>query len=51
MKKKIKDISIVGGGISGCVSAFLLSRKGYNVTLFEKKNTLGGSTRDIIDKN
>jgi len=29
----------------------LLSKKGYNVTLFEKKNALGGSTRDISDKN
>ena len=50
MKKKIKNISIIGGGISGCVSAFLLSKKGYNISLFEQKNFLGGSIKDIIYK-
>jgi len=50
MKKKIKNISIIGGGISGCVSAFLLSKKGYNVSLFEQKKFLGGSIKDITDK-
>ena len=50
MKKKTKNISIIGGGISGCVSAFLLSRKGYRVNLFERKNFLGGSIKDFTDE-
>ena len=49
-EKKTKNISIIGGGISGCVSAFLLSRKGYRVNLFERKNFLGGSIKDFTDE-
>jgi len=45
--KTNKKISIIGGGISGCVCAFLLSNLGYKVKLFEKKNKLGGSIEDI----
>lgn len=37
-------IAIIGSGISGLVSAYLLSQK-YEVTLFEKEAYLGGHTR------
>lgn len=46
-KKKNYNISIIGGGISGCITALLLSKLGHEVTLFEKKNTLGGTIGDI----
>ena len=46
-KKKNYNISIIGGGISGCVTALLLSKLGHEVTLFEKKDTLGGTIGDI----
>ena len=36
-KKKNYNISIIGGGISGCIAALLLSKLGHEVTLFEKK--------------
>ena len=35
-------IGIIGGGISGISSARMLKDKGYEVTLFEKKSSLGG---------
>jgi len=33
----LKRVGIVGGGLAGLVSAILLNRKGFDVTLFEKK--------------
>lgn len=33
----MKQIGIVGGGLAGLISAILLNRKGFSVTLFEKK--------------
>ncbi|MFT6216860.1 MAG: flavin-dependent dehydrogenase [Roseivirga sp.] len=35
--KKLSKIAIVGGGLAGLVNAILLSRKGFEVSLFEKK--------------
>lgn len=37
MKKKI---FIVGGTLSGCVLAYMLSKKKYDITIFEKNKTL-----------
>ncbi len=37
-----KKIAIVGGGPSGLTAATFLRRKGYNVTIYEKYNKLGG---------
>ncbi len=34
----LKQITIIGGGLAGLVSSILLARKGFNVTLFEKKH-------------
>lgn len=33
---------VLGGGVSGCVAARELARKGFDVTLIEKENYLGG---------
>ncbi|PPA72503.1 phytoene desaturase family protein [Jeotgalibacillus proteolyticus] len=35
-------IAVAGGGVGGILSALLLSRKGFDVTLFEKESALGG---------
>lgn len=35
--------AIVGGGLSGITAAFELSKKGFQVTIFEKSDRLGGS--------
>lgn len=41
-KKNLKKVAIVGGGPAGLTAAAFLSRKGYNVTIYEKDNQLGG---------
>jgi predicted NAD/FAD-binding protein len=38
-----QNIGVVGGGISGITTAWLLSRR-YSVTLIEKEPQLGGHT-------
>jgi predicted NAD/FAD-binding protein len=40
-------IAIVGSGISGLSSAWLLSRAGHAVTVFEANDTLGGHTHTV----
>ncbi len=40
------DIAIIGTGISGLVSAYLLSRK-HNLTIFEANDYIGGHTNTI----
>lgn len=47
----MKTISVIGAGIGGLVSAILLSRKGYDVTVFEKNENTGGKMNQIyLDK-
>lgn len=41
----IKEIIVIGGGISGLYSAKKLTNKGYKVSLYEKNNRLGGNIR------
>lgn len=41
-KKNSKKVAIVGGGPAGLTAAAFLSKKGYNVTIYEKDNQLGG---------
>jgi len=37
-------IAVVGGGIAGCSAAYALKHKGFEVTLFEKENSLAAGT-------
>jgi oxygen-dependent protoporphyrinogen oxidase len=41
----MKKIGIIGGGISGLTTAFLLKSKGFSVTLFDKNECVGGNIR------
>lgn len=43
MKKGV----VIGGGIAGLVSASILSAQGYEITLIERNETLGGKLQDI----
>jgi len=45
MKKKRKtDVVIIGGGITGCYLAYLLSKKNLDVMLFERNYLASGAT-------
>lgn len=37
------NVAIIGGGLSGCVTAVELDKKGYKVTIYEKTDRLGGA--------
>lgn len=44
-------IAIVGAGFAGLVAAYLLEKKGYQVTVYEKEETIGGHCRTIVRNN
>jgi predicted NAD/FAD-binding protein len=47
MNRERLKIAIVGGGVAGIVSSYLLSQN-HDVTLFEKNNYVGGHTATIV---
>ena len=42
MSSTMRNVAIIGGGIGGMITALLLNRKGWKVTIYEKENQLGG---------
>ncbi len=46
--KKEKKVAVIGGGPSGLACAHDLTLRGYEVTIFEASNTLGGMLRPAI---
>ena len=42
-----KKISIIGSGFSSLASACYLAKQGYDVSVFEKNNSLGGRARQF----
>jgi oxygen-dependent protoporphyrinogen oxidase len=40
-------VAVIGGGISGLTTAYLLRRKGMDVTLFEASDKVGGNVQTI----
>ncbi len=44
-----KKIVVIGAGISGLTTAYLLSKKGFDVKIIEKRNVVGGSIESIIE--
>ncbi len=42
-----KRVAIIGGGISGLTTAYLLKRKGFQVTVFEASDRLGGNIQTV----
>jgi NADPH-dependent glutamate synthase beta subunit-like oxidoreductase/NAD-dependent dihydropyrimidine dehydrogenase PreA subunit len=43
IKKDKEDVAIIGGGPGGLMCAYVLSKKGYKVTIFEATDRLGGA--------
>lgn len=48
MPRNNKNIAIVGGGISGMTCAIDLQKKGYNITIYEKEESIGGRFKDMV---
>lgn len=44
-----KKIIVIGAGISGLTTAYLVSKKGFDVTILEKNNSVGGSIESVIE--
>jgi len=44
-------IAIIGGGVTGLSAAYLLTKKGHEVTVFEKESYLGGLASSFTKKN
>ena len=44
-----KKIVVIGAGISGLTSAYLLSKKGVDVTIIEKNDAVGGSIESVME--
>jgi oxygen-dependent protoporphyrinogen oxidase len=42
-----KQIAVIGGGIAGCAAAHYLVRAGYEVTIFEQNDYLGGRMHTV----
>ncbi|MEZ4796385.1 MAG: phytoene desaturase family protein [Flavobacteriaceae bacterium] len=42
------SISIIGSGFSSLAASCYLAKAGYDVTIFEKNNTIGGRARQLI---
>ena len=40
--KEVKKVAVIGGGPAGMRAAIIARQRGHEVTLFEKKNVLGG---------
>lgn len=42
-----KRVAVIGGGISGLTTAFLVKRKGSDVTVFEASDAVGGNVQTL----
>ncbi len=42
-----KRVAIIGGGISGLTTAYLLKRKGFEITVFEASERIGGNIQTV----
>ena len=47
----MKNVLIIGCGLSGAVLARELAEKNYSVTILDKKNHIAGNCYDFIDEN
>ena len=44
-------VTVIGGGFTGCMTALYCAREGYEVTLWESADRLGGVLLDIKAEN
>ena len=46
MSSKMR-VAVIGGGMSGLVSAYVLAKAGVEVVLYEKEDSLGGHAKTV----
>lgn len=44
-------VAIIGGGFSGLLAAYLLEKRGFDVTVYEKESYVGGHCRTLVSKD
>jgi protoporphyrinogen oxidase len=44
-------VAVIGAGFSGMLAAYLLEKKGIDVTIYEKEERIGGHCRTLVSKN
>lgn len=44
-------VAIIGAGFSGMLAAYLLEKKGFDVTVYEKQENIGGHCRTLVSKD
>ena len=44
-------VAVIGGGFSGMLAAYLLEKKGIDVTIYEKHEYIGGHCKTLVSKN
>lgn len=47
----MSKVIVVGAGLSGATTARMLAEAGHTVTVFDKRETIGGNVYDYVDKN
>ena len=47
----MEKIIVVGAGLSGATAARLFAENGYNVTVLDRRENIGGNLYDYVDKN
>lgn len=47
----MEKIFVVGAGLSGATIARLFAESGYDVTVIDRRTTIGGAAYDCVDKN
>jgi oxygen-dependent protoporphyrinogen oxidase len=51
LNRKSREVTIVGAGISGLLSAYFLDQRGYRVTLLEEKQRPGGLIQTTLTEH
>jgi len=46
-----KSVAVLGGGVAGLSAAHELAERGYDVTVYEKKDMFGGKARSLSVPN
>ncbi|MCZ6701602.1 MAG: protoporphyrinogen oxidase [Ignavibacteria bacterium] len=49
--ERSKKVIILGAGISGLTTAYLLHKEGYNIIVLEKNDKVGGSIETVMENN